>query len=72
MNDEESPQPSEADAAVAALAERRHDVIETCELMESTITSLQLDQATFRRFADAVRRSPETAATHFPHSERIE
>jgi hypothetical protein len=68
MNDEESPRRSDADAAAAALAERRHDVIETCELIESTITSLPLDQATFRRFATAVERSPETASTHFPHS----
>lgn len=56
------------DIAVTSLAIRRAEIIGTCELVESQLTALQLDQTTFRRFADAVGRSPETAATHFPQS----
>lgn len=48
--------------------ERRRAAIETCEFVEQTITSLQLDQATFRRFADAVAASLSVQETHFPHS----
>ncbi len=57
-----------SDSATTALAIRRAEIVETCELVESQLTALQLDQATFRRFADAVGRSPQTAATHFPQS----
>jgi hypothetical protein len=48
--------------------ERRQAAIETCEFLEHQITALQLDQSTFRRFADAVSRSATVSQTHFPQS----
>ena len=47
---------------------RRQETIATCEIVESQLTSLQLDRTTFQRFAEAVRGSPAVRSTHFPHS----
>jgi len=48
------------------VAERRHEAIKTCEVVEHTIVMLQGDRQTFSRFRDGATASEAVMRTHFP------